>query len=192
MYTKYIVIVGSSTGGFSTVEGLFPSASKLNACFIVVQHMLKSVNLPFKNYLRGITDMEVKIAEDGDTLEAGKVYIAPSGLHLKIEENKRIRLFNDEKVNATRPSIDVSMKSLKEIPGNTIIGVVLTGMGKDGAEGISHIKNIGGITIAQDKDTSVIFGMPGAAIETGDIDFSLPPEKIREKLIEIAGILNSE
>jgi len=192
MGTKNIVMIGASTGGFTSVERLFSKSSPLNASVIIVQHMLESVNLPFRNHLCGITDMEVKIAEDGDILEAGKVYIAPSGLHLKVVSNRRIGLFNDAKVNFVRPSIDVSMKSLKNIPGSKIVGVILTGMGKDGAAGIRHIKRIGGITMVQDGNSSPVSGMSEAAAETGDIDLILAPDEMREKLIEEVGTINDE
>lgn len=132
---------------------IFSSLPKLNAGMIVVQHMLKSVNEPFKEKLNRNTQMEVKIAEDGDFLEYGKVYVAPSGLQLKIVKDRKIGLFNDGKVDTVRPSIDVTMKSVKfkSRAEDQIIGVVLTGMGNDGVEGIRHIKRIGGITIAQIK-----------------------------------------
>jgi len=81
------------------------------------------------------------------------------------------------------------MKSLKSGPEDGIIGVILTGMGKDGVEGIIHIKALGGITVAQDRDTSAIYGMPKAAVETGHVDFALTPEKISDKLTELCGIM---
>lgn len=189
MYTKNIVVIGSSTGGFKAVRHIFSSLPRLNASIIIVQHMFWKVNEQFRNRLRESTRMKVKIAEDGDLLAVGKVYIAPSGHHLKLVNNRQIILFGEEKVNSVRPAIDVTMKSLKNGYGNIIVGVILAGMGKDGVAGISHIKSIGGITIAQDKKSSAIYGMPGAAVETGDVDFSLPPEKIRDKLIEVAGIM---
>lgn len=192
MGTNNIVMIGSSTGGFTSAERLFSKSTMPDASVIIVQHMLKSVNEPFVKLISENTEMGVKIAEDGDTLEAGKIYIAPSGLHLKVVGNKRIKLSSDEKVNFARPSIDVSMKSLKNVPESKIIGIVLTGMGKDGAKGIRHIKDIGGITMAQDRASSEIAGMPEAAAETGDIDFTLPPERIGEKLIEVVGMMNDE
>lgn len=189
MHTKNtVVIIGASTGGFKIVGRVFSNLPMLNACIIVVQHMLRSVNGAFKEKLNRNTEMEVKIAEDGDNIEGGNVYIAPSGLHLRLIDNRKIGLINDGKVNSVRPSIDVTMNSLKSGPGDGIIGVILTGMGKDGVEGISHIKSIGGITIAQDRDTSAIYGMPKAAVETGDVDFALTPEEISDKLIEVVGI----
>lgn len=190
MHTKNtVVIIGASTGGFKIVRKIFSGLPVLNAGIIIVQHMLRSVNGAFKEKLNGDTGMEVKIAEDGDGIEAGKVYIAPSGVHLRLTNNTKIRLFDDGKVNAVRPSIDVTMKSLKSGPEDGIIGVILTGMGKDGVEGIIHIKALGGITVAQDRDTSAIYGMPKAAVETGHVDFALTPEKISDKLTELCGIM---
>ena len=153
MYAKNTVIIGSSTGGFRIVGRIFSNLPKLNAGVIVVQHMLKSVNEPFKEKLNRNTQMEVKIAEDGDFLEYGKVYVAPSGYQLKIVKDRKIGLFSDGKVNAVRPSIDVTMRSVKfkSSSEDQIIGVILTGMGKDGVEGIRHIKRSGGITMLKMK-----------------------------------------
>jgi len=106
---------------------------------------------------------------------------------LNLWKIKKIHLVNSEKVNYVRPSVDVTMNSMQKKPAQQIIGVILTGMGKDGAQGISHIKQIGGITIAEDEKSSIIYGMPKEAFETGNIDFVLTPEEIRDKLIELVG-----
>jgi len=162
---------------------------RLNAGVILVQHMPKFINDSLKNSLSMHTGMTLKIAEDGDSIDVGNVYIAPSEIHLELEKNMIIRLCEGEKVNSVRPSIDVAMKSVIKIPRKTIVGVVLTGMGKDGAEGISYIKKMGGITITEDENSCVIYAMPKAAIATGDVDFIMVPEEIREKLIELVGVI---
>lgn len=183
-----IVIIGSSAGGPRILRELFTGIPFLNGSIVIVQHMPKFVNESLSDHLNRCTDMMVSVAQDGDRLEKGSVYVAPSEVHFELVNNQRIRLFNGEKVNFTRPSVDVAMKSLKHEPGLDFMGVILTGMGRDGAEGISHIKNIGGITIAQDKETCAVYGMPKEAFETGNVDWVLKPERIKDKLIELMGV----
>ena len=129
--------------------------------------------------------MTVKIAEDGEMIRDGVIYIAPSEVHLEVRDNRKIRLFKDEKVNFVCPAIDVTMNSLMPWGDDRIIGVILTGMGKDGAQGLLHIKNIGGLTIAQDEESCIVYGMPKVAYETGGVDLVLSPEQIRLKLIQL-------
>ncbi len=185
-----IIIIGVSTGGPKILGRLFSDMPRLNAGVILVQHMPRFINDSLKNTLSMHTDMTLKIAEDSDSIEVGNAYIAPSEIHLELEKNRTIRLCEGEKVNSVRPSIDVAMKSVIKIPKKTIAGVLLTGMGKDGAEGISHIKKIDGITITEDEDSCVIYAMPKAAIATGDVDFIMTPEEIRDKLIELVGVID--
>ncbi|MCC7565125.1 MAG: chemotaxis protein CheB [Methanomicrobiaceae archaeon] len=186
--TRTILIMGSSTGGPRTLEQVFFRFPVVRAAIIVVQHMPAYINETICGRLQRICNMEIVIARDGDEIRHGRIYIAPSGSHLKIVDNRTICLFDDEKVHAVRPSIDVAMQSLAGRNGDTLAGVILTGMGTDGAEGIRHIKNIGGTTIAQDIKTSIVHSMPKAAFETGMVDFVLPPEGIRSKIFEIAGL----
>jgi two-component system chemotaxis response regulator CheB len=184
-----IVIIGSSAGGPRILRELFTGIPFLDGSIVIVQHMPKFVNESLRDHLNNCTDMMVSVAQDGDRLEKGRVYVAPSEVHLELVNNQRIRLFNGEKVNFARPSVDVTMKSLKNEPRFALIGIILTGMGRDGAEGISHIKNIGGITIAQNEMTCAVYGMPKKAIETGNIDWVLKPDRIKDKLVELMGVI---
>ena len=187
-----IVIVGSSAGGPRILKELFTSLPLLNGCIIVVQHMPKFINESLCRTLDEITEMNVQIARDMAILRKGRVYIAPSEIHLELIDNRTIRLVHREKVNFVRPSVDVTMKSVKRESEDLVIGIVLTGMGKDGAEGIRHIKQIGGIAITQDKGTSVIYGMPKEAFATGVVDFVLTPLEIKDKLLELLGRIEAE
>jgi two-component system, chemotaxis family, protein-glutamate methylesterase/glutaminase len=146
------------------------------------------INYSVRKTLDSLTDMDVVIADNGNRLEPGTVYIAPSEVHLELLNNQRVRLVNGPKVCFVRPSADVAMKSAMSKPGLRIIGVVLTGMGKDGADGIVHLKQIGGVTFAQDERSSAIYGMPKAAAETGSVDFVMSPEAIQAKLIKMVGV----
>jgi len=183
---KNIIVIGSSTGGPKTLTTLFANLPRLDASVILVQHMPKFMNESLRKRLDTSTEMEVILAQEGSLLHDGVVYIAPSEVHLELVQNNSIRLFKGEKVNYTCPSIDVTMMSLQKNLNEHFTGVLLTGMGKDGADGLSHIKYIGGVTIAQSEQTCMIYGMPKAAAETGKVDIVLSPQEIKSKLIEMA------
>jgi two-component system chemotaxis response regulator CheB len=183
-----IVVIGSSAGGPRVLKWIFKGLPRLNAGVIVVQHMPKFINESLRDSLSSITSMTVRIAVDNSPIERGTVYIAPSEMHLTLADNRILRVCQGDKVNFVCPSADVTMKSLLWDLDMQFVGVVVTGMGKDGADGIAHIKRIGGTTIAQDEKTSSIFGMPKEAIRTGCVDFILPPDDIRAKLIDLVGV----
>ena len=182
---RNIVIIGSSTGGMRMLQRIICDLPKLDAAVVIVQHMPASINDSVREILDRGSEMNVSVAEDGQRLEHGTIYVAPGDMHLQLLFNRRITLFEGEKVNFVRPSVDVTMKSLVKRPNDRFVGIILTGMGRDGAEGIAHIKELGGITMAQDEGSSVIYGMPKEAFETGCVDWVLTPEGIREKLIEL-------
>lgn len=177
-----LVMIGSSTGGLKVLEELFPRLPVLNAAVVIVQHITPLVDQSFVTSLARKSKMPVALAMESEIIRPGRVYLAPGGVHLTLIRNSVVHLHDGEKVNSVRPSVDVAMKSLTTPVGIRIAGVILTGMGADGAAGISHIKQLGGITIAQDQRTSVIYGMPKAAFETGKIDFVLPTEQIADKM----------
>ena len=135
---RTIVVIGSSTGGPRTLETIFSRFPLVDAAIIIVQHMPLYINSSLCRHLAKTTQMEVGIAEDGDPVEHGTIYVAPSDVHLKLVGNRTIRLFNDEKVQFVRPSIDVAMTSLEKSSGDRFAGVILSGMGSDGAQGIRH------------------------------------------------------
>lgn len=182
-----LVMIGSSTGGLKVLEELMPRLPLLKAAVVIIQHITPQVDRSFVTSLARVSKMPVSLAGEGTNIQEGRVYLAPGGVHLELIRNSIVHLHDGEKVNSVRPSIDVAMLSVAAPFGTRIAGVILTGMGADGAAGISHIKQIGGITIAQDQKTSVIYGMPRAAAETGRIDFILPTERIADKLKELFG-----
>lgn len=176
---KKLVIIGSSTGGPKAIEEVFSQIPpNLPAGIVVVQHMPKDFTRSFAERLNNIFPFPVKEAEAGDLVENGKVLIAPGDYHLTITQERRVNLDQGERVMYLRPAIDVTMVGLPQVYGKNIIGVILTGMGRDGAQGMAKIKQAGGITIAQDKNTSTIYSMPRAAAEDGNVDYVLPLQKI--------------
>lgn len=186
MTNTNIVMIGVSTGGPIALKRFFTELPPLDAAFVIVLHIPPGMDYRIAKSLGGVAAMPVALAEDGDYLRSGQIYLAPGGFHLKLEGNSRIILEEGQRVNFVQPSVDVAMKSLlKPLKRRRVIGVVLTGMGKDGAEGIRHVKEIGGVTFAQDQESSAIYGMPKAAAETGAIDFVCSPDKIGRKLTEL-------
>lgn len=182
-----LIMIGSSTGGLKVLEMLFPHLPVLKAAVVIVQHITPMVDFSFATSLQRVSAMPVMLARESDQLQQGKVYLAPGARHLHIVNNLSIRLVAGEKVNSVCPSIDVSMLSIAPGRGGRMAGVILTGMGHDGTDGIVHMKKCGAVTIAQDQKTSVIFGMPKAAADTGMVDFILPTERIAAKLKELFG-----
>jgi len=189
MKKRNIVFIGISTGGPRTLKSFFNGLPRLNASIVLVQHMIKCANKSFCEALNSATEMGVKIASHGETIKPGVVYFAPSEIHLELINNRMIQLVDSPKVCFVKPAVDVTMKSVKKTAGDNITGVIMTGMGMDGTKGIEYIKSIGAVTFAQDEDTSVIWGMPMSAINTGKVDYILPPEGIRKRLISRTGIL---
>ncbi|MHC1603627.1 MAG: CheB methylesterase domain-containing protein [Candidatus Syntropharchaeales archaeon] len=185
MQAENVIAIGSSTGGLVALKEIlsqFPE--NLGAAIIIVQHMPGFISKSVVNTLQEVTKLRVKLSKEGEILENNTVYIAPGGDKHLVVNGKKIRLVDGEKVNFCRPSVDVMMHSIAEEFGERAIGTILTGMGCDGAGGIASIKARGGVTIAQDKTTSAVFGMPKAAIDTGKVDSVIPSYKIASEIIE--------
>jgi two-component system chemotaxis response regulator CheB len=180
-----LIVIGVSTGGPMTLKQIFADRRPLEAAVVVVLHIAPGMDRLIARGLAAVSSMPVSLAKHGEPLEKGHIYLSPGGFHLTLDGNRRIVLSEGARVNYVQPSADVAMKSIMKPKHAVVIGVILTGMGKDGADGIRHIKSIGGITIAQNKETSAIFGMPKAAAQTGAVDFVLPKERIWKKLAEL-------
>lgn len=180
-----IIAIGSSTGGpraLETVISGFPP--DLSAGVLVVQHMPAGFTRSMAERLDQICSIQVKEAEDGDRISAGVVYIAPGDYHMVVSSDGIIRLNQAPPVNYVRPSVDVTLLSLPAVYSNQLVGVILTGMGKDGAAGMAKIKAQGGVTIVQDERTSVIYSMPRAVVENGDADYILPLDRIGDAAVQ--------
>jgi two-component system chemotaxis response regulator CheB len=183
------VAIGASTGGPGAISQIlrglphdFPSS------VLIVQHMPVGFTEFFAARLHRELDFDVVEADDGALLRSGTVYIAPGGAHLMLGRSGRgfvLSLAKTAPVNAVRPSIDVLMTSVAETCGADAIGILLTGMGRDGAQGLAAIHNAGGQTIVQDRDTSTIFGMPRAAIRMGVVDHVLPLPEIAPMVLSL-------
>ncbi|MDR2662877.1 MAG: chemotaxis-specific protein-glutamate methyltransferase CheB [Treponema sp.] len=179
------VVIGASTGGpkalsrfFSLLPGSFPVP------VAVVQHNSSGFDKGFAQWLDTYTSLEVKLADEGERLSPGRVYIARTDLHLALRgpAAPSFTYFDGEPENNQKPSVDVLFRTAAETLKESVISVVLTGMGCDGAAGTKKIRDLGGITLAQDETSSLIYGMPKAAVETGCVDLVLPLDKIPGEL----------
>jgi two-component system chemotaxis response regulator CheB len=184
------IIIGASTGGPRSIKELLSYLPKeIPAYILIVQHMPTGFTRSFAERLATITGLPVVEAEDGEPLVIGKVLIAPGDRHMVVEkqglDSYTVRLDKGPKVNRVRPSVDVTMVSIAQVFGPNTIGIILTGMGSDGAEGMSAIKKKGGTTIAEDKSSSVIHGMPRAAVNMGCVDLIAPLQEIPLKIMNL-------
>jgi two-component system chemotaxis response regulator CheB len=167
-----VVVLAASTGGPATVMRLAPGFTKdFPAAVILVQHMPAAFTTQYALQLAEFTGIRVKEAEANEPVQPGTFYICPGGQHLRVSPTGRMQLDGATgRIDGYLPNIDVTMESVAAFAGAMSIGVVLTGMGSDGARGAKAIKNAGGYVLAQDETTSVIFGMPAEAIKSGAVD----------------------
>lgn len=173
------VAIGASTGGPKALYEVITELPKnLGVPVFVVQHMPAGFTKAFAERLDLNSEMEVTEASDNERVKNGVVYIAPGGYHMEIGTDRVIHLNTKPHHLGVRPSVDNLFLSLPEVYGSHIVSAVLTGMGKDGAIGTAAIKDAGGYTIAEDKSTCTIYGMPKAVYETGKCDIVLPLDKI--------------
>lgn len=176
------VIIGASTGGPRFVEQTLAELPAIDARVLVVQHMPPSFTDRMARRLDTISEFDVREAADGARVGDGEALVAKGGYHMEVagtEDGKlKVELTETERRHGVRPAIDETMETAAATLSTPVVGVALTGMGKDGAAGISAIKSVGGATIAQDQGTSPVFGIPRAAIETGDVDRVCPGDQI--------------
>jgi two-component system chemotaxis response regulator CheB len=181
------IVIASSTGGPMALCQLFSALPEnFPVPILLVQHNTSGFDKGFVQWLDGYSHLNVKIAEEGCFPSKGSVYVAPTEKHLTVGSNGIIFNYDDPVCNQ-KPSADILFKTAAEHYGNSLISLVLTGMGDDGADGTRFVKKSGGITIAQDEQTSMIYGMPQAAIETGCVELVIPLNEMAQKLIELTG-----
>ncbi|QLG50548.1 chemotaxis-specific protein-glutamate methyltransferase CheB [Natrinema halophilum] len=183
------IILGASTGGPKIVEQLFERLpADLEAKVLVVQHMPPEFTTRLATRLDSLSAYDVSEATDRQRLRPGEAAVAPGNFHLEVASNVgdalRLKLDDDDRLHGVRPAIDVTMISAAERVSDALCGVVLTGMGRDGAAGIEAIKAAGGQTIAQDEETSPVFGIPCQAIETGCVDTVAPANGIVDAIVD--------
>jgi two-component system, chemotaxis family, protein-glutamate methylesterase/glutaminase len=171
-YRFPVVVLAASTGGPATIMRMAPGFTRdFPAAVFLVQHMPASFTTQYALQLAEFTNIRVKEAQQGESVQPGTLYICPGGQHLRVAQTGRIQLDGTSgRIEGYLPNIDVTLESVAAFAGPMSIGVILTGMGADGARGSKQIKAAGGVVFAQDEATSVIFGMPAEAIKTGAVE----------------------
>ncbi len=183
-FSQRIVAMVASTGGPQALIKILRSLPEEFPCgILIVQHMASGFLTGMVDWLNKECRIKIKIGEDQEIIRPGVAYIAPDHFQMRVVEGGRISLSDEPPTNGHKPSGDVLLESVARVYGKGSIGVILTGMGKDGAMGMRMIKQFRGKTIAQDEKSCVVFGMPHAAIETGAVDRILPLEKIADELL---------
>lgn len=187
-----IVAIGTSTGGPDALQVLLPQLpADLPVAVIIVQHMPPGFTGPLAKRLNTVSEIEVREAENGDLVEAGKVYIAPAGQHIIVGHYRRnadlktrISLSDYPPGSMHKPSADVMMTSVAEVFGQYSCGVILTGMGNDGLMGMTAIRDAGGVTIGQDEASSAVYGMPRVCAESGILQDVVPLTQMKSRILQ--------
>jgi len=187
--TERIVVIGISTGGPNALQRIIPNIPQnINAGLLIVQHMPPKFTKSLADRLDTLSNINVREARDGDEIENGLALIAPGNYHMIVKKqgNKKIvKLNQDPPYTGHRPSANITFKSVSEVYKEKTIGVIMTGMGGDGAEYLKEIKNQGGETIGQSERTCVIYGMPRVAYEMGGVNHVVDLEEIPNKIMEL-------
>ena len=187
--TDKIIAIGASTGGTEAIRDVLESMPPDAPGIVISQHIPAAFSGPFSKRMDSVSAMTVFEASDGQQILPGHVYIAPGSHHLVVERSGAryvCRLNDGPPVNRHKPSVDVMFRSVAQNVGSNAIGVVLTGMGDDGAKGLLELKDNGAPTLVQDEKTSVVWGMPGEAFKLGAADEDLPLQKIADRLVALA------
>jgi two-component system chemotaxis response regulator CheB len=185
--TDRVIAIGASTGGTEAISDMLKTMPPDAPGMVIAQHIPEVFSARFAARLDGECALVVREARDGAPLLTGHVYVAPGGKHLRVERSG-LKYFcsigADEPVNRHRPSVDVLFDSVAKNVGRNAVGVILTGMGADGAEGLLHLREAGGFTLAQDRETSVVWGMPGEAVRRGGACEVLPLQALTARTLQ--------
>ena len=186
--TDKVIAIGASTGGTEAIREIITGLPVTMPGILIVQHMPKGFTTTFANRLNELSQLNVKEAENGDIIKMGKVFIAPGDYHMKVKRSGGeylIKIEEGEKVSGHRPSVDVMFQSVAEQVGANAYGVILTGMGSDGAKGLKLMKESGAKTIGQNKNSCIVYGMPKVAFEIGAVDKQVDLKLISHTLINL-------
>lgn len=187
--TERIIAIGASTGGTEAIRVVLESLPADSPAVVIAQHIPAAFSGPFTQRMDSVSAMSVVEPRDGQLIVPGHVYIAPGDKHLMVVRDGArylCRLSDGPHVNRHRPSVDVLFRSVAQNAGRNAVGVILTGMGDDGARGLREMFDAGAPTVAQDEATSVVWGMPGAAVRHGGVREILPLERIAEAVLRLA------
>jgi two-component system chemotaxis response regulator CheB len=183
--TETVVAIGTSTGGTQALEVVLTALPRISPGIVVVQHMPEKFTEAFAQRLNGLCQIEVREAKPGDSVIPGLALIAPGGRHMLLKRSGSryfVDVVDGPPVSRHRPSVDVLFRSATGTAGRNALGIIMTGMGDDGAKGLLEMRNAGARTVAQDEQSCVVYGMPKEAVKLGAVERSLP-------LDEIAGVI---
>lgn len=187
--TDRVIAFGLSTGGVQSLESVLRRLPRTLPGIVVVQHMPEKFTAAFASRLNTLCELDVAEARDGERVIAGRVLLAPGGRHMRLKRSGAqyvVEVTDGPLINHHRPSVDVLFRSVAQCAGRNAIGVIMTGMGDDGARGLREMHEAGAITAAQDEESCVVFGMPREAIRLGAADTVLPLVGIAPWLLEVA------
>jgi two-component system chemotaxis response regulator CheB len=184
--TERVVAIGTSTGGTQALEEVLTALPRVSPGIVIVQHMPEKFTAAFAGRLNGICRIEVKEAETNDRVIQGRALIAPGGRHILLKRSGAqyvVEVIDGPLVNRHRPSVDVMFRSVAKNAGANALGIIMTGMGDDGAAGLFEMRTAGARTIAQDEESCVVFGMPKEAIKRGAVERTLPLSAMAQEIL---------
>lgn len=184
--TDQLIAIGTSTGGTQALEAVLTRLPATCLGIVIVQHMPERFTAMFAERLNGICAIEVREAKNGDRVIPGRALIAPGGRHMMVKRSGAqyiVEVVDGPLVNRHKPSVDVLFRSVAKFVGANALGVIMTGMGDDGARGMKEMHDAGALTVAEDESTCVVFGMPKVAIEMGGVDKIIPLTGIPREII---------
>jgi two-component system chemotaxis response regulator CheB len=185
--TERVVALGTSTGGTQALEVVLKALPRVCPGIVVVQHMPEKFTAEFANRLNSICQIEVKEAQNNDRVMPGRALIAPGGAHMLLRRNGAqyfVEVMDGPLVNRHRPSVDVLFRSVAKCAGANALGVIMTGMGDDGAAGLLEMRNAGARTLAQDEESCVVYGMPKEAVKRGAVERTVALEAIAREILQ--------
>ena len=181
-----IVAMGTSTGGTQALEAVLRTLPRLCPGIVLVQHMPEKFTAAFAARLDSVCEIAVKEAVNGDRVRAGQALVAPGGKHMRLTRNGaqyHVEVLDGPFVNRHRPSVNVLFRSVAKTAGKNALGIIMTGMGDDGAAGLLEMRNAGARTIAQDEETCIVYGMPKEAVKCGAVEKSVPLSAIGREIL---------
>ncbi len=184
--TDRLVAIGTSTGGTQALEAVLTRLPAVCPGIVIVQHMPEKFTALFADRLNGLCQLEVREAQNGDRVIPGRALIAPGGRHMMLKRSGAqyyVEVADGPLVNRHKPSVDVLFRSVAQVAGKNALGIIMTGMGDDGARGMKEMHDAGAQTVAEDESTCVVFGMPKEAIRLGGVDKVTPLDRIPQEII---------
>jgi two-component system chemotaxis response regulator CheB len=184
--TDRLIAIGTSTGGTQALEAVLTRLPGVCAGIVIVQHMPEKFTALFADRLNGLCKLEVREAQNGDRVIPGRALIAPGGKHMMVKRSGAqyyVEVADGPLVNRHKPSVDVLFRSVAQVAGKNALGVIMTGMGDDGARGMKEMHDAGAQTVAEDESTCVVFGMPKEAIKLGGVDKVVPLDRIPQEIV---------